>query len=158
MTDPIPADGTGVPHLIEVWAPWCTSCRAMDAYRGDVAARFEGAVRFERVNAAIEPEAVERLRVRGTPTFIGYVDGVEVLRSAGRQSQAGLEDLFAGLAAGGTPSRRADHTDNVLRAGAGGALALAGFAFGPAWPLVGVGALVAATAVPIPRRTRAGRP
>jgi thiol-disulfide isomerase/thioredoxin len=158
VTDSIPTDDTGVPHLIEVWAPWCASCRAMDAYRGDVADRFEGAVRFERVNAAIEPEAVEQLRVRGTPTFVGYVDGIEVYRAAGRLSQASLEDLFAGLAAGGTPSRRANHTDAVLRVGAGAALAVAGLALGPAWALVGVGALVAGTAVPIPRRSRASRP
>lgn len=158
MTGSTPTDGTGVPLLIEVWAPWCSSCRAMDGYRDEVAARFAGTVRFVRVNALDEPEAAERLHVKGTPTFIGHVDGVEVYRATGRQSQARLDALFSALAAGGVPSRHVDHSDAALRAAAGVALVVAGLAVGPAWPLVGIGAIVAATAIPVPRRIRAGRP
>lgn len=139
---------SAAPRLVEVWAPHCWACRAMDADLDDVAARFSNTVVFERVDAASDREAAERLGVRGTPTLIGYVDGVEVYRVTGRQSREKLSSLFTALESNRRPHRGSSSVDVLLRGGAGGALVIAGSAMGPAWPLVIIGMGVLASAAP----------
>jgi len=64
-----------VPRLVEVWAPWCSACKAMEDDLLAVADRFDGSVKLERVNAADQPDVVDQLGVMGTPTLIGFSGG-----------------------------------------------------------------------------------
>jgi len=130
------------PTLVEVWAPACSSCKAMEPDLQQVAQRFDGSVDLIQLNATTDREAVGAMGVMGTPTIIGYREGEEVFRHIGRRSGGELEQLFAALDAGDA-GPRVGTQDLILRAGAGAALAGVGFATGPTWILVGIGVAAA---------------
>ena len=144
---------TTVPRLVEVWAPWCSVCKAMEDDLLAVADRFDGSVKLERVNAADQPDVVDQLGVMGTPTLIGFSGGAEVYRSTGRASPLELEAVFEALGRGAPLPSGARSSDLVLRFGSGGVLVALGLATGPSVPLVlvGVGVLSMA-AIPYLRR------
>lgn len=145
------ADTAG-PTLVEVWAPWCSACRAMRRDFESVAAAYRGRVRVERLDAS---QGADTLGVRATPTLIGYVGDDEVFRVAGRRTRRELEELFEQLSEGSAAARSWSATDVVVRLGAGTVLAVIGLLAGPAWPLVAIGAAVCASGVwPV---VRAGR-
>lgn len=95
-----------------------------------------------KINAVEEPDMVKALGVRGTPTLIGYSNGVEVFRRTGRRTPTELREIFVAVA-DGTPAPRVGVSDIALRVGSGAALIAIGFVSGPAWVLIGAGALVA---------------
>ncbi len=130
------------PAVIEVWAPSCSACRAMQPDLDAAAERYAGTVDLIMVNAAEDVDAIKALGARGTPTLVGVRDGVEVFRHMGRRSADELEGLFAALAEG-TASPRVGFTDLAVRVGAGAILTIVGLIAGPAWPLVGIGAAIA---------------
>lgn len=159
MNRPPLHDHASVPTLVEVWAPTCSACKAMEPDMREVSARYAGTVRFERIDAAADPHAVAGLGVLGTPTLIGYVDGDEVYRATGRRTRPELEAVFDDLAAGAAPRSGPSRSDLVLRFGAGAVLIAVGALVTGAWPLMAVGgAVILATLVPLIGRYRADRP
>ena len=128
------------PTVIEVTAPWCGDCRAMEPTIETVAGRHPE-VDFKVINASTDPEAVKALGVKGTPTVIGYTNGEEVFRTTGRRTGSQLEAMFTSVTGNG-PFPSVGRGDLYLRVGAGAALVALGLFSGPAWPLVGIGAIV----------------
>jgi thioredoxin 2 len=81
---------SGVPLLVDLWAPWCGPCRAM-APEFERAARFlEPSVRLVKVNVDEEPRVAERFRVQSIPTLVLAFRGRELARAAGARSAAEL--------------------------------------------------------------------
>lgn len=99
-------------------------------------------VTITKINAAEEPDKVKALGVRGTPTLIGYSNGDEVFRSTGRRTVTELREIFRAVADGAS-FPRVGASDIALRVGSGAVLIAIGFVSGPAWALIGAGALVA---------------
>ncbi len=130
------------PTVIEVWAPSCSVCKAMQPDLDAAAERYRGRVDLMMVNAADDVDAIRALGARGTPTLIGVRDGVEVFRHTGRRTSDELGALFEALA-GGTTTPRVGRSDLVLRVGTGAVLAGVGLVTGPVWPLVAIGGAIA---------------
>lgn len=129
------------PTIVEVWAPSCSECRAMQPDIDATAAKFADAVDTVKINAAQETEAVRRWNVMGTPTVIGISGGDEVFRFSGRRSRSEIEDAFNAVSSGGAVGK-VGRQDVALRVGAGVALVGVGLATGPVWALVVVGSAV----------------
>lgn len=128
------------PTLIEVMAPHCVECRAMQPDLDAVAAENLGNVDLVVVDAARESDVAADLRVMGTPTLIAVSDGVEVARFTGRRSRTELAELFAAVAAGETSSvPQVSKTDRLVWSVAGTLLAGTGLLIGSAWFLVVAG-------------------
>jgi thioredoxin-like negative regulator of GroEL len=150
-------DEATVPTLIEVWAPWCSACKAMEGDLLDVAGDHAGRVRLEQVNAAEDADRAKALSVMATPTLIGYHDGVEVFRSTGRASRSELEDLFRALEAG-EPAPQTGRTESILAIGAGATLLAASAITGMSLGLAAIGiAVLSFGAVRMLRRWYADR-
>jgi len=124
------------PEIIEVWAPWCAPCTAMEPILAELAERHAGEVTLTRVDASTETERVAELRVRAVPTFVVMHDGVELGRLTGALDRAGLERLFTEAAAGRASRRRLSGTDRLLRLGAAAALGVAAVLTGT--PILGI--------------------
>lgn len=134
------------PTIIEVWAPSCLACRAMQPDMDATAAEFSDNLDLVMVNAAEAMETVRKLGVMGTPTLIGVRKGGEVFRFTGRRSRSELQELFAAVSTGASPTS-VGHRDLVFRLGTGLTLVGMGLFLGPAWLVVIVGGGVAAVGV-----------
>ncbi len=143
MIDPVETHGE--PTVIEVRAPWCHSCRAMQPLIDAAADEFAGSVRLVVIDASHQPEVVRDLRVLGTPTLIGVNGGAEIGRITGTRNAAEVRELFRAAADGRHGAVAGPGSaDTRLRVLAGAALAVLGLLTGPAWVLTGAGAGVAA--------------
>lgn len=134
------------PTVVEIWAPACAECKAMQPSLDATAVAFADTVDLVMVNAALDIETVRSLGVKGTPTLIGIREGEEVYRYTGRRSPAELEKLFSSVSVGVRP-KGVGRLDMMLRVGVGVALLGAGLLSGPAWALVVIGVAVAAAGI-----------
>jgi thioredoxin-like negative regulator of GroEL len=107
-------------EILVVTAPWCHHCKAMKPDLDRLIATHADAVRIETVDASLDPQRVQELAVKATPTIILRTDGIESSRVVGRVTASDLERLFT--EAGFRPAP----TDALVRGLAGVALAVAG--------------------------------
>ena len=77
---------SGIPLLIDFWAPWCGPCRMMAPEFEHAAALLEPAVRLVKVNVDEEPALAARFRVQSIPTLALAFGGSELARAAGARS------------------------------------------------------------------------
>jgi thioredoxin 1 len=91
------AEVTRAPGLVmvDVWAAWCTPCRALTPVLEALAARHAGALRVRALDADANPATVAALGVRALPTVLLFRDGVEQRRLVGAQSAAAYEAALA---------------------------------------------------------------
>ena len=75
--------GAGGAAVVDFGAPWCPPCRAMEPVFGELAGRFDGSVRFFKMNIDDNPAVAQRYGVKGIPTFIVFDGGREVERVVG---------------------------------------------------------------------------
>jgi thioredoxin 1 len=129
------------PTVVEIRTPQCSACAAMEPHLQAVAEQHAGAVDFIQVDASVDPGTAAELGVRGTPTLVGFRDGVEVVRTVGRLSSSELDQLFTSVADGTEPPRPGMR-DAAFRIVAGLGVVAVGALAGPAWPLVAIGAVV----------------
>ena len=83
---------SGIPLLIDFWAPWCGPCRVMAPEFERAAALLEPAVRLVKINVDEEPAPAQRFRVQTIPTLALAFEGSELARAAGARSAAQLVD------------------------------------------------------------------
>jgi thiol-disulfide isomerase/thioredoxin len=57
--------------------------------------KFEGKVRVFKINIDEAPEVGKACKILSIPSLIGYLDGKEVVRVAGMQSEERLDALFS---------------------------------------------------------------
>ena len=133
------------PTLIEVMAPHCVECRAMEPDLDAVSVEQVDSVDLVVIDATRETEQAKALGVLGTPTLIAVRGGAEVARFTGRRSRRELTELFQELAAGDPASLPAvSRSDQMVWSLAGAALFGVGLLVGPSWLLVALGVAAAA--------------
>ena len=94
--------------LVDIWGPQCQPCLALMPAVEELASRYEGKVRFVKVNAPDNRKVCRDLRVAGLPAYLTMRDGVEVERltsngTTPEQIEAALERLLNGAPAVGPP-------------------------------------------------------
>lgn len=85
-----------LPVIVDVWSETCAPCRALEPVLVEVATRYQGRIRVAEINSSTaEPELLERLGARATPTIVIFDQGAELGRETGYRPRAWFDEMIA---------------------------------------------------------------
>jgi thioredoxin 2 len=81
---------SGLPVVVDFWAPWCGPCHAMAPHFESAASRLEPRFRFGKLDTDAAPEISARYNIRSIPTLIVFRNGKPVAQQSGAMDAAAL--------------------------------------------------------------------
>ena len=128
------------PIIVDLWAPWCGPCRAMEPALKQISQKYIDQVDVLKINVDESPEVLKALGVMGIPTVLGFSNGKEILRRTGMQSTGALDILFDSTLHQRKPGIIPPAPiDRLIRSGAGLAFIALGWFSGQSLLLIGIG-------------------
>lgn len=85
------------PMLVDVWASWCSPCKAMIKILEELEVELGDRIRFGKIDMEQAPEFVQTAGVRALPTLIFYQNGLPVAMKAGATPKDAVRKWLLGL-------------------------------------------------------------
>lgn len=128
------------PVVVDLWAPWCAPCRAMEPAFKQARLKYTDQVDVIKINADESPEVLKAMGVMGIPTVVGFAGGREILRRTGRLSAEALEIIFDSTLHQRKPAIIPPApVDRLIRSGVGLAIIALGWFYGQSILLIVIG-------------------
>ena len=87
-----------LPVLVDLWAPWCRPCLMVAPVVDSLAEKYNGRVKFCRLNVDENPQTAARYRIMSIPTLMFFKGGEVVDTVIGavpeRALQPKIEELL----------------------------------------------------------------
>ncbi|MBI4213779.1 MAG: thioredoxin [Chloroflexi bacterium] len=82
------------PVLVDFYAEWCGPCRVVGPMIEELAAEYDGEVRFAKVNIDDHPDLAVAYGVQSIPTLLFFKQGTPVRRAVGALPKQELRKLL----------------------------------------------------------------
>ncbi|MDQ6985877.1 MAG: thioredoxin [Candidatus Dojkabacteria bacterium] len=80
--------------FVDFWAEWCGPCRMIAPVFEDLSEKWDGKIKFAKLNVDENPEVADTYGVQGIPTLILYKDGEIVKRLVGAVPEAAMHEFL----------------------------------------------------------------
>ena len=87
---------SGLPVVVDFWAPWCGPCRQMAPQFEQAARTLKGRALLVKVNSDDNPRTASRFGIRSIPTLVKLQRGQETARIAGARPAAQIVQFAQG--------------------------------------------------------------
>jgi thioredoxin 1 len=136
------------PVVVDLWASWCGPCKVVKPHLDKLAQEYIERVDLWQINADENPELLQKLKVYGIPTLIGYDRGKEVVRYVGVKPRNQLKSLFESLSTGHVPNASGlSGWDRLIRLAVGSVAIGVGWSNNHSWLLLALGGMLLFSAI-----------